>query len=158
MYYGNNKSFIKIEGKSVTKYIIKEIYADGYERFAVLEGTDIGKNLIVHFLEFDEYLENGRESEKKKVGDIIEGDMSIDLVTVIKRIDKEIMHEQTIEKSSHIEAIVEICQIVDDYSVYAFSSVSNNEILIEFESAVDYKEGDRIFIAGSLEMNKIEKQ
>lgn len=34
----------------------------------------------------------------------------------------------------------------DEYSLYAFSAILNDEILIEFEQAVDYKIGDRLFI------------
>lgn len=34
----------------------------------------------------------------------------------------------------------------DEYSLYAFSAILNDEILIEFEQVVDYKIGDRLFI------------
>lgn len=139
------------------EYIIKEIYADGYERIAKLETIDSGEKFTVHFLEYDEYLENGQESEKKKIGDIIEGDISIDLVTVNRKIDVGVMHRQVIGNSPHIEAVVEVSRIVDNYSVYAFSSISTDEVLVEFESEVDYKDGDRVFIEGSLEISEFEK-
>lgn len=54
------------------------------------------------------------------------------------------------------KAIVEVSQVIDDCSVYAFSSVSKDKILIEFEDSVGYMEGDRIFIEGSLEINETE--
>lgn len=141
----------------MNEYEIKEIYVDGYERIAKLKKMDSGEDLIVHFLEYDEYLDNRKESEKKKIGDIIEGDISIDLVTVNRKIDLGVMHKQVIENSSHIEAVVEVSRIVDNYSAYVFSSISNDEVLVEFESEVDYKEGDRVFIEGSLEINEFEK-
>lgn len=141
----------------MNKYKIKEIYADGYERIAKLNKMDSGENSIVHFLEYDEYLENGKKSGKKKIGDIIEGDISIDLVTVNRKIDMGVMHKQVIDNSSHIEAVVEVSRIIDNYSVYVFSSISTDEVLVEFESEVDYKEGDRVFIEGSLEINEFEK-
>ena len=141
----------------MNKYKIKEIYADGYERIAKLNKMDSGENSIVHFLEYDEYLENGKKSGKKKIGDIIEGDRSIDLVTVNRKIDMGVMHKQVIDNSSHIEAVVEVSRIIDNYSVYVFSSISTDEVLVEFESEVDYKEGDRVFIEGSLEINEFEK-
>lgn len=139
------------------EYEIKEIYSDGYERFAKLEKMDSGENFIIHFLEYDEYLENGQESEKKKIGDIIKGNLSIDLVIVNRKVNMEIMHKQVSEKSSHIEAVVEVSRIVDDYSVYVISSISTDEVLVEFERKVDYKDGDRVFIKGSLEISEFEK-
>ena len=68
-----------------------------------------------------------------------------------------VMHKQVIDNSSHIEAVVEVSRIIDNYSVYVFSSISTDEVLVEFESEVDYKEGDRVFIEGSLEINEFEK-
>lgn len=140
------------------KYIINEIYADGYERTATVEEVDYNTKYIVHFLEYDEYLERDGQSLKRKTGDILEGEISINLVNISKRVNKDLMHRQVIKKSSHIEAIVEVSQITDEYSVYAFSSVSNDKILIEFEDSVDYMEGDRIFIEGCLEINEIENK
>ena len=140
----------------VKKYVISEIYADGYERTAIVKEVDGDAKYIVHFLEYDEYLEKDGEALKRKTGDILEGTVSIDLVNISKRVNKDLMHRQVIKKSSHIEAIVEVSQVIDDCSVYAFSSVSKNNVLIKFEDSVDYMEGDRIFIEGSLEINKIE--
>ena len=40
------------------KYVINEIYSDGYERFAVVQETEHNAMFAVKFLEFDEYLEN----------------------------------------------------------------------------------------------------
>ena len=130
--------------------------SDLYERIALIERIDNGEKFTVHFLEYDEYLDSGGESTKRKVGDVLEGDISIDLVSISRNMDKEIMHQQTIEKSSHIEAIVEVFQVIDDYSIYAFSSISNDKILVEFEDMVNYCENDIVFIEGSLEMNEIE--
>lgn len=137
------------------KYIINEIYADGYERIANIMSLDCYSNYTVHFLECDEYIEKDIELEKRKVKDVLEGEMSIELVVVDEEVDNEIMHKQTIPKSSHIEAVVQVCQVIDEYSVYANSSISKNKILVEFEHVIDYEEGDKIFIKGSLEMNLI---
>lgn len=134
------------------EYIISNIYTDGYERIAEIERILDKTNFTVHFLEYDEYLENNDKPKKRKVGDVLKGDILISLVSVNKKVDKEIMHQQTVQKSSHIEAIVQIFQIVDEYSVYAFSSISNSAILVEFENMVNYKEGDKVFIEGSLEL------
>lgn len=41
--------------------------------------------LNVHFLEYDEFLENSEESSQKKKGDMLEGDLSIELVSSSKK-------------------------------------------------------------------------
>lgn len=64
-------------------------------------------------------------------------------------------HYQDIYKFSHIEAIIKVGQIIDEYSLYAFSSLSDDIILIEFENAVNYIIGDRVFVIGSLELSEI---
>ena len=37
--------------------------------------------IIVHFMEYDEYIDNDKKSERKFVGSIIKGKLRIDLVT-----------------------------------------------------------------------------
>lgn len=138
------------------KYIINELYANGYERYALIEKIDNSTKFTVYFLEYDEYIASGEASQKRKAGDILEGEITIDLVTASKKTDEEIMYRQTIPKSSHIEAIVQVHQIIDDYSAYVISSIIDDTILVEFEHAVDYIKGDKIYIEGSLEMRKIE--
>lgn len=138
------------------KYIIREIFFDGYERTAVIEKIQKGIELKVHFLEYDEYLESDEESKKRKIGDIIEGDLSIELVTISKKTKGENIHCQNILNSSHIEAVVEVVQIIDNYSVYAYSSIIDDKILIEFESPTNYMKGDKIFVCGSLEITELD--
>lgn len=136
------------------KYVIDEIYSDGYERFVMVEDLEKNVKLNVHFLEYDEYLENGEKSRKKKKGDILEGNISIDLVSFSQKVDKDLTHRQEIYKSSHIEAIIEVAQIIDEYSIYAFSSIFDGNILIEFEKAVSYIVGERVLVIGSLELSE----
>lgn len=138
------------------KYVINEIYPDGYERIAIITSLDCTTNYTVHFLEYDEYIENIAELQKRKAGDLLEGEISVELVSDAEKVDNEIRHKQTIPKSSHIEAVVQVCQVINEYSVYVNSSISAGRILVDFEHAVDYQEGDIIFIKGSLEMNVIE--
>ena len=137
------------------KYIINEILSDGYERFAVIKEIEKNAKINVHFLEYDEYLENGEESRKKKKGDILEGDISIELVTFSRKTDDKLSHHQDKQGSPYIKAIIEITQIIDEYSIYAVSSLLDNNILIEFESAINYKVGERILVIGSLELSEM---
>lgn len=138
------------------KYIIKEIYADGYERFAVITGINSDNQFTVHFMEYDEYIENGRVPRKRKAGDALQGELFIDLVTIDKKMDKELLHRQAIQNSSHIEAVVQVDQVKDDFCLYAFSSIIDDKILVEFEHEVDCRPGDRVYIEGSLEMSLVE--
>ena len=137
-------------------YVINEIYSDGYERFAIIEDVKKNIKINVHFLEYDEYLESGEKSQKKKKGDILDGDISIQLITFSRKVDvnETLIYFQKIQKSPHIKAVVEVTQIIDKYSIYALSTVSDNNILVEFENAVSYKAGDRVLVIGSLEMNE----
>ena len=137
-------------------YVINEIYSDGYERFAIIE--DIGKHIKinVHFLEYDEYLESSENSQKRTNGDILDGDLSIQLITFSRKVDvkETLIHFQKIQNSPHIEAVIEATQIIDEYSMYALSTVSDSNILVEFENTVSYKVGDRGLVIGSLELNE----
>ena len=137
-------------------YVINEIYSDGYERFAIIE--DIGKyiKINVHFLEYDEYLESSENSQKRTNGDILDGDLSIQLITFSRKVDvkETLIHFQKIQNSPHIEAVIEATQIIDEYSMYALSTVSDSNILVEFENTVSYKVGDRVLVIGSLELNE----
>lgn len=80
------------------KYVINEIYSDGYERFAMIEEVGKDVKINVHFLEYDEYLENSEEPQKKKKGDILEGEISIELVTFSQKVEEDISHHQEIQK------------------------------------------------------------
>lgn len=137
-------------------YVINEIYSDGYERFAIIE--DIGKHIKknVHFLEYDEYLESSENSQKRTNGDILDGDLSIQLITFSRKVDvkETLIHFQKTQNSPHIEAVIEATQIIDEYSMYALSTVSDSNILVEFENTVSYKVGDRVLVIGSLELNE----
>lgn len=136
----------------MTKYEIKELHADGYERFAFVR--EMGKNIqmCVHFIEYDEYIENDEVPRKRKKGDLLEGNISIELVTHSRKVDGELSHYQDIQGSPHIKAIVEVTQVKDVDSFYARSSLSEDDILVEFENAVNYRAGEKVFVMGSLEL------
>ena len=137
----------------MNKYLIHEIVSDGYERFAVIKRISDYAQFNVHFIEYSEYLENGEQSKIKKVGDIIQGDFSIELVTKNKIVNQELFYIQRIPQSPNIEAVVEITQIISEDSVYALSSISNENLWIEFEGPVNYTLVDRVFIVGALEID-----
>lgn len=128
---------------------------DGYERTATIEEIGLNNSLTVHFFEFGEYLDSGESSVCKKAGDIIYGNISVGLVSSSQLTDEKISHYYPrILGSSWIVAVVEVTRIVDDFSLYAISSILNEEILVEFENKVNYQPGNRIRVEGSLELEE----
>ena len=132
------------------KYLIGNIYADGYERIAEVKNA-LGEKFFAHFLEYEEYIENNERSKLRKEGDFIEGDLLIDLVCVTRKQNGELMHEQPIFQSSHINAIVDVIEIIDDYSILALTDFCDGKLLIQFEKKIKYSVYDRIYVEGSLE-------
>ncbi len=133
-------------------YIINNIMGDGYERYVQLERSSDNIVLTAHFFEYGEYLEDKEKSSKKNIGESIDVSFFVDLVTKSNKIYDRLYHRQSIENSSHIEMVVEVEKIVDDYSVLAKSSISDELIKIDFEERVNYKLKDRIWLLGSLEL------
>ena len=131
---------------------IINICTDGYERFVDAE-TEDKKRIIVHFLEYKEYIDYKKKSELKFVGDIIKGDLRIDLVIVSYIENGELMFEQPHKLSSHIRAIVEVKKTVDEFSLYVKTNICDEDILVEFENKVKYAINDRIYVVGSLEFD-----
>ena len=126
----------------------------GYDRFVDAEMEDKNK-IIVHFIEYDEYIDDGKKSELRFVGNIIKGKIRIDLVTGSYIKNVELMFEQPHRHSSDIRATVEVKRVVDEFSLYAKTNICDEEILIEFESKVKYSINDRINVFGSLEFDII---
>lgn len=78
------------------KFIIQKIKADFYERWLrVKKKIDDGKEFGIYFMEFSEdvFMMNNI-SMKRKVGDIIEGNLFISWITEFERIDEELMYIQ----------------------------------------------------------------
>ena len=123
--------------------VIQNIITDGYERFVVVN-TINNKNLIVHYIEYSEFLEDNEKTALKNIGDIIVSDIKIDLVSNSYITNKE--------NSPNIKAIIEVKEVVDEYTIYAQSSLCDESILIEFENKMMYKKYDRVYIEGSLEL------
>ena len=62
-------------------YVLTGIYmVDGYGRFAGVKRMDAhSEQFIVHFLEYDEYLEDSTVSRKRREGDVLKGSGSTDM-------------------------------------------------------------------------------
>ena len=134
------------------KFIIKKIEADFDERWLRVKKIDDGKEFGIYFMEFSEdvFMMNNI-SMKRKVGDIIEGNLFISWITEFERTDKELMYVQKNEYSG-IDAVVEITEVINEFTYYAKNSIVDRDIILDMEKDMDLKKGDRIYIEGSLQI------
>ena len=134
------------------KFIIKKIEADFDERWLRVKKIDDGKEFGIYFMEFSEdvFMMNNI-SMKRKVGDIIEGNLFIAWLTEFERTDKELMYVQKNEYSG-IDAVVEITEVINEFTYYAKNSIVDRDIILDMEKDMDLKKGDRIYIEGSLQI------
>ena len=134
------------------KFIIKKIEADFYERWLRVKKIDDGKEFGIYFVEFSEdvFMMNNI-SIKRKVGDIIEGNLFIAWITEFERTNEELMYVQKNEYSG-IDAVVEITEVINEFTYYAKNSIVDRDIILDMEKDMDLKKGDRIYIKGSLQI------
>ena len=134
------------------KFIIKKIEADFDERWLRVKKIDDGKEFGIYFMEFSEdvFMMNNI-SMKRKVGDIIEGNLFIAWITEFERTDKELMYVQKNEYSG-IDAVVEITEVINEFIYYAKNSIVDRDIILDMQKDMDLKKGDRIYIKGSLQI------
>ena len=90
-------------------------------------------------------------SMKRKVGDIIEGNLFIAWITEFERTNEELMYVQKNEYS-RIDAVVEITEVINEFTYYAKNSIVDRDIILYMEKDMDLKKGDRIYIEGSLQI------
>lgn len=156
------------------RYLIKEILiADTYERIALVKRLSDDKEIFVYFLSHDDLVTDIKEIKSIKKGDILEGRLLIDFVCKSMKINNKkneqssrsfhfkslvnksnkISYEQPIKNSSYIEAIVEVYRVIDEYSIYVKSDISDRKILIDFESRISYNKGDMIYVEGELKID-----
>lgn len=134
-------------------YEIKEIYGDGYERWAEIKLEGAKESLYVHFIEYDEYLENTDIPIKKKKGDILKCTIKIGLVTEYKVLSSGASgFIQSIDKSSNVTAIGIVTEVEDTDSLLCSIKGLGENIAIEFEDDIVINVGATIEMNGSLEL------
>lgn len=133
------------------KFIIKKLKGNFEERWATLEKIDDRREFKIYFLEFSESLNPYQKIKKRKVGDIIEGNLFIGWITEMKKSNLELMYIQN-GKYEGIDAIVEITKMVNKSTFYAKNNIIDREIILKTEQDMELKKGDRVFIGGSLQL------
>ena len=134
------------------KFIIKKIEADFDERWLRVKKIDDGKEFGIYFMEFSEdvFMMNNI-SMKRKIGDIVERNLFISWITEFERTDEELMYVQKNEYDG-IDAVVEITEVINEFTYYAKNSIVDRDIILDMEKDMDLKKGDRIYIEGSLQI------
>ncbi len=134
------------------KFIIKKIEADFDERWLRVKKIDDGKEFGIYFMEFSEdvFMMNNI-SMKRKVGDRIEGNLFISWITEFEKTDEELTYVQKNEYDG-IDAVVEITEVINEFTYYAKNSIVDRDIILYMEKDMDLKKGDRIYIEGSLQI------
>lgn len=136
----------------MSKYVIEKIRIldEMSQEGEVVIRNHLSKKLKVYIAFPKETLENNdKRIEDFSEGDILEGNIVIEWVIKPQKTNKSLRHKQP-KKSSHTEAVVEVVEIVDEYSLYALTSIIEEKILIEFEHKVNFNVGDRIYVEGNL--------
>ena len=137
------------------RMIIQNIISDGYERFLVVNTIE-NKKLFVHYIEYSEYLNDNEKTKIRNVGDILSAEIRIDLVSNSYITNRKLDFFQEIDNSSSIKAIIEVKEVIDEYTIFAKTSLCNEVMLIEFENKITYQQNDRVYIEGSLEIEPSE--
>lgn len=132
------------------RFIIEKLEASFEERWATVRKIDDGREFYIYFLEFSESLNPHETITKRKIGDIIEGNLFIAWIVEVEKVDSELMYTQN--NKYGLEAVVEITKIINKDTFYAKNNIVDREILIKTEQDIDLKKGDRIFIGGSLQL------
>lgn len=134
-------------------YEIEEIYGDGYERWAKIKMNSSLEGIYVHFIEYDEYLENTNVPIKRKKGDTVNGILKIGLVTKFKVTDENRKgYNQSINNSSNITAIAIVKEIDDSDIIVCRIEGLGEDIVVEFEDDIEIEVNITIEVNGSLEL------
>lgn len=133
------------------RFIIEKLEASFEERWATVRKIDDGREFYIYFLEFSESLNPYETMTKRKIGDIIEGNLFIAWITRVEKVDSSLMYIQD-EKYSTIKAIVEITKMINKRTFFVKNNIVDREIVIKTEQDMEFKKGDRIFIGGSLQL------
>ncbi|GIP34519.1 hypothetical protein [Paenibacillus sp. J2TS4] len=133
---------------------IEQLWADGYERRAKILLESRNLSVWCHFLQHDEYLEAGEPSTRLSVGDRLQVEINIQMVTECTLLEQAETpsHQQPIENSPHIVAVGRVLEVLDKYSCICDFGALGVGVPVEMEMEVELREGNLIKIRGSLEM------
>ena len=135
---------------------IEKIIVDGYERLIYISFTAIEKKLWCHFIQHEEYLEEGNTSEILRVGQNLTFIVGIDLVNDYSVITKEseFIEDvlQPISESPHSIVSATVIEKEDDYTLLCDVEGLGRNIVVEFEEKVNVETGTSLRLKGNLKV------
>ncbi len=134
-----------------TSFTVLNIRADGYERTAHII-SDSAKEFFVSFIAHEEYSETGR-STKIKIGDQIKGTLKIEFVMDFRVSNENLSYRQNIPNSPHIEAVVDVINVIDNFRISAYLRDYDIPVIIEFDRQIPEQLHGRIALCGELRID-----
>ena len=138
-----------------TVFSILNIWADGYDRIAHIRIINSTKEFFASFIEDDEYTETGK-STKRMIGDEIKGNLKIEFVMDFRKSNEKLSYRQDISNSPHIEAVVDVINVIDSFSISAYLSDYNTPITVEFEKQIPTQLPTKIELCGELRIDIVD--
>ncbi|MFB4322035.1 MULTISPECIES: hypothetical protein [Paenibacillus] len=135
---------------------IEKIIVDGYERLIYISFTAIEKKLWCHFIQHEEYLEEGKTSEILRVGQNLTFIVGIDLVNDYSVITKESEFIEDVlqpkSESPHSIVSATVIEKEDDYTLLCDVEGFGRNIVVEFEEKVNVETGTSLRLKGNLKV------
>lgn len=131
------------------RFSILNIWADGYERVAQIRLLNSKLEFFAGFIEHDEYIDSGK-SNKRAVGSQLEGNLQIEFVNDFSSSDKRPFYYQNTPQSPFIQAVVDVIEVIDNFSIRANLSGYAVPITVEFERRIPGALSGKILICGEL--------
>lgn len=134
------------------RFSVLDIWADGYERVAHIRSINSGAEFFVSFIEHDEYIDSGK-SIKRAAGTQIEGNLQIEYVNDFSSSNENLFYCQATPQSPSIQAVVDVIEVIDDFSIRANLSGYAVPVTVEFERRIPESLSGRILIYGELRID-----
>ena len=120
-------------GGLAMRFCVLDIWADGYERVAHIRSINSGAEFFASFIEHDEYIDSGK-SIKRTAGTQIEGNLQIEFVNDFSSSNENLFYCQATPQSPSIQAVVDVIEVIDDFSIRANLILISNQKLYFFQS------------------------
>lgn len=134
------------------RFSVLDIWADGYERVAHIRLINSEAEFFVSFIEHDEYIDSGK-SIKRAAGTQIEGNLQIEFVNDFSSSNERLFYCQATPQSPSIQAVVDVIEVIDDFSIRANLSGYAVPIAVEFERRIPESLSGRILVYGELRID-----
>ena len=134
------------------RFSILDIWADGYERVAHIRSINSGAEFFFCFIVHDYYIDSGK-SIKRAAGTQIEGNLQIEYVNDFSSSNENLFYCQATPQSPSIQAVIDVIEVIDDFSIRANLSGYAVPVTVEFERRIPESLSGRILIYGELRID-----